>query len=127
MPKTTPLEELEERINGWVNSTQKELETEDVQFMRNGYTIKLNAYNKVLAVINTMKPKPKNIELWGPEEGEYVWFYNDVETLRDLVLAKFKDTVFDTYYGYSVDGRELPGYYMYCQPFIGTLPTLNKG
>ena len=59
MPKTTPLEELEERINEWVTGIQKELETENVQFMRNGYTIKLNAYNRVLSVITTMKPKPK--------------------------------------------------------------------
>ncbi len=68
----------------------------------------------------------KNIELWEPKPNEPVWLYNDDETLEDLVLARFFNKVGNYHYGFTLNGQELSGY-LYCQPFIGTLPTLNKG
>jgi len=63
------------------------------------------------------------LQKWDPQEGELVWFYNDNETLEDLVLAKFTHKI-EYYYGITIDGKELTDY-MYCQPFIGTLPTIT--
>jgi len=64
--------------------------------------------------------------IWQPKPNEPVWLYNDDETLEDLVLARFSNKVGNYYSGFTMNGQELSDY-LYCQPFIGMLPTLNKG
>ena len=60
-----------------------------------------------------------SIELWTPQPGEWCWFWNKNKLTQELRLAQFshKDSTF-----YSMHEHE----FVYCEPFIGELPTFLK-
>ena len=64
--------------------------------------------------------KQHNCELWDPKQGEWCWFWDDNYTYP--VLRQYEGLDSDT--GKSMYRSNLGYYYDYCEPFIGTLPTV---
>ena len=60
---------------------------------------------------------------WQPKKGDWCWFWD--ENFKTPLLFQFKGLSLSSYYKYNaINGLD----YMYCEPFIGTLPTkLQQG
>jgi len=59
-------------------------------------------------------------ELWTPQENEWCWFFNHSDQIP--VLGKYTKNIQTSQQGvyYNLET------YMFCEPFIGTLPTNIK-
>ena len=65
-----------------------------------------------------------DLELWKPEKGEYCWFWNKGTTITILELLEIVDDGNIKYFAAMPNiPHSLGGYYQYCEPFRGTLPT----
>ena len=65
-----------------------------------------------------------DLELWKPEKGEYCWFWNKGTTITILELLEIVDDGNRKYFAAMPNiPHSLGGYYQYCEPFFGTLPT----
>lgn len=65
-----------------------------------------------------------DLELWKPEKGEYCWFWNKGTTITILELLEIMDDGNRKYFAAMPNiPHSLGGYYQYCEPFLGTLPT----
>ena len=61
---------------------------------------------------------------WKPKKGEYCWFWNKGTTLTVLELLEIVDDGNRKYFAAMPNiPHSLGGYYQYCEPFRGTLPT----
>ena len=61
---------------------------------------------------------------WKPKKGEYCWFWNKGTTLTVLELLEIVDDGNRKYFAAMPNiPHSLGGYYQYCEPFFGTLPT----
>ena len=61
---------------------------------------------------------------WKPKKGEYCWFWNKGTTLTVLELLEIIDDGNRKYFAAMPNiPHSLGGYYQYCEPFFGTLPT----
>ena len=68
-----------------------------------------------------------DLELWQPKPGEWCWFLNKG---RIPVISQFHSLEIEGNRKYSATFPNTPhpmiGYYEYCEPFIGNLPTLSN-
>ena len=65
-----------------------------------------------------------DLELWKPKKGEYCWFWNKGTTLTVLELLEVVEDGNRKYFAAMPNiPHSLGGYYQYCEPFFGTLPT----
>ena len=61
---------------------------------------------------------------WVPKKGECCWFWNKGATLTVLELLEIVDDGNRKYFAAMPNiPHSLGGYYQYCEPFFGTLPT----
>ena len=61
---------------------------------------------------------------WKPKKGEYCWFWNKGTTLTVLELLEIVDDGNRKYFAAMPNTtHSLGGYYQYCEPFLGKLPT----
>ncbi len=61
---------------------------------------------------------------WVPKKGEYCWFWNKGATLTVLKLLEIVEDGNRKYFAAMPNiPHFLGGYYQYCEPFFGTLPT----
>ena len=61
---------------------------------------------------------------WVPKKGEYCWFWNKGATLTVLKLLEIVDDGDRKYFAAMPNiPHSLGGYYQYCEPFLGKLPT----
>ena len=61
---------------------------------------------------------------WQPKKGEYCWFWNKGTTLTVLELLEIVDDGNRKYFAAMPNiPHSLGGYYQYCEPFLGKLPT----
>lgn len=97
--------------------------------------------------------KAEELELWKPEEGEYCWFYGNLQQgasdwssikMGSYVFGKFERMINQTYrlashlpyktemffeadrgthYSDYCNDNEISYIYKYCEPFIGELPS----
>ena len=67
------------------------------------------------------------LELWQPQPGEWCWFLNKGKI---PVISQFHSLEIEGNRKYSATFPNTPhpmiGYYEYCEPFIGNLPTLSN-
>ena len=69
----------------------------------------------------------KNFSLWQPKKGDWCWFWNEGTTLTILELLEIVDDGNRKYFAAMPNAtHSLGGYYQYCEPFIGNLPTLSN-
>ena len=65
-----------------------------------------------------------DLELWKPKKGEYCWFWNKGATIIILELLEIVEDGNRKYFAAMPNiPHSLGGYYQYCEPFFGTLPT----
>ena len=65
-----------------------------------------------------------DLELWKPKKGEYCWFWNKGTTITVLELLEIVDDGNRKYFAAMPNiPHSLGGYYQYCEPFLGKLPT----
>ena len=65
-----------------------------------------------------------DLELWKPKKGEYCWFWNKGATITILELLEIVEDGNRKYFAAMPNiPHSLGGYYQYCEPFFGTLPT----
>ena len=67
------------------------------------------------------------LRLWKPKKGKLHWFWNEGTTLTVLELLEILEDGNRKYFaGIAMPNgtHSLGGYYQYCEPFIGTLPTM---
>ncbi len=61
---------------------------------------------------------------WKPKKGEYCWFWNKGATIIILELLEIVEDGNRKYFAAMPNTPHfLGGYYQYCEPFFGTLPT----
>ena len=61
---------------------------------------------------------------WKPKKGEYCWFWNKGATIIILELLEIVEDGNRKYFAAMPNiPHFLGGYYQYCEPFFGTLPT----
>ena len=61
---------------------------------------------------------------WKPKKGEYCWFWNKGATIIILELLEIVEDGNRKYFAAMPNiPHSLGGYYQYCEPFFGTLPT----
>ena len=61
---------------------------------------------------------------WVPKKGEYCWFWNKGATIIILELLEIVEDGNRKYFAAMPNiPHSLGGYYQYCEPFFGTLPT----
>ena len=61
---------------------------------------------------------------WVPKSGEYCWFWNKGTTITVLELLEIVDDGNRKYFAAMPNiPHSLGGYYQYCEPFLGKLPT----
>jgi len=63
----------------------------------------------------------KDLIFWEPKRDEWCWFWNNIEDIP--ILRQFSKNVINYIYNFKTLENE---YYKYCEPFIGTLPTILK-
>lgn len=63
------------------------------------------------------KAKVSNLRHWKPKIGEYCWFWDVDDTIPQLLQFSYYKP--DNAYPY----RSEFSYFMYCEPFIGQLPS----
>lgn len=101
------------KAGDWVKDTRSGIKRPVVQLQPN-----------CIALINPEEYGKQYIK-WEPEPGEWCWFY-DKENLwnkTNTVIARFSH-MYQKYYATShlIDN----GYFKYCEPFIGELPSNLK-
>ena len=71
--------------------------------------------------------KEEYLKLWKPKQGEWCWFWNKN---RIPTIGQFLSIETDGNLKYSATFPNTPhtmiGYYKYCEPFIGELPSFIK-
>ena len=62
---------------------------------------------------------------WQPKKGDWCWFWNKGTTITVLELLEIVDDGNRKYFAAMPNNtlHSLGGYYQYCEPFLGTLPT----
>ena len=68
-----------------------------------------------------------DLELWKPKPGEWCWFWNKGTTITILKLLEIVNDGNRKYFAAMPNSpHSLGGYYQYCEPFVGNLPSFIK-
>lgn len=113
-------EESKFKVGDWVvNKTSKQHIVKKVTSITNGDTVTVGD-----SEVGTNVMLINDLELWKPKKGEYCWFWNKGTTITVLELLEIVDDGNRKYFAAMPNiSHSLGGYYQYCEPFLGKLPT----